>query len=253
MEILFAGICLWEGSKKPALLGLMPNGKGGMNHGGHTIPPHTAGIMVKSGEVDASQWPKPPANITVKGVPHLLFELDGEDLSFDPVPNGGTTALPGLPALGCVGQRVIKPSLTGNAPARSAVLARIQMPGNARMNVVNNRHGAKVARVDVADGTELVSKPFDGSPERRLKFTGPTAIVANIDLASALALNPNPDDEHAHLYCPMFITEGEAETVAEASTASVAEPDAKAVLARLRGRLADQLTIGPGCSNTQWP
>ena len=256
MEVLFAGICLWERkSRTPALLGLMPNGRTGMDHGSHQIPPHTAGVMVKQGEVNASQWPQPPQVIAVQGEPHLLFEFDGEDISFDPPPNGGASVNGQLPPLGCADGKVIHPGLTGSAPSKSMVLARIDLPPDVRMNVVTNRFGAKVTRIVMDDATQLVSKPFGGKKERRLKFTvdNPTVAVVNIDLASALAVNPNPDDEHAHLYCPMFIDENAPPAAIEIAEEPRQERRADAVLAGLGARLADQLTIGPGCSNSQWP
>src|SRR5690349_1359718 len=183
MEVLFAGICLWEkNSRTPALLGLMPNARTATSHGGHTIPPHTACVLVKTTEVDASGWPDAPRTVTLDGAPHFLFELGGDEISFDPAPSGGAVGIGSLPKLTCASGKVIRPSLTGNAPSSTALTARISIPAGARMSVVNNRHGAKVTSLMVVDGTELVSQSFGGGV-RRLKFVGanPTVIVANID------------------------------------------------------------------------
>lgn len=261
MEVLFAGICLWEGqSKAPARLGLMPNARSASSHGGHTIPPHTACVLVKQNDVDTSQWPQAPQSVMLDGAPHFLFELQGDDISFDPAPSGGSVGVGSLPRLSCATGKVVAPSTTGASPSSTELSARIDMPASAPLRVVPNRHGAQVTSLIVADGTELVSKPF-GGVERRLKFPNPNpaVIVANIDLASALATGPvNPDDEHAHAYCPLFV---DPSAPAIAPAASIAPnlapppPTARAILqqAKRRRRLGDQLTIGAGCSNSQWP
>ncbi|HEX6641276.1 MAG TPA: hypothetical protein VF215_09190, partial [Thermoanaerobaculia bacterium] len=153
--------------------------------------------------------------MTLDSAPHLLYELTGDDISFDPVPNGGAISVGSLPKLTCAENKIVAPALIGATPSSNQLSARISMPAGARLTVVPNRHGAWVTSLAVADGTELVSKPFGGA-ERRLKFTGVDTgvIVANIDLASALANDSgggNPDDEHAHLYCPLFVDENAPE------------------------------------------
>jgi hypothetical protein len=256
MEVLFAGICLWEGrSNAPSRLGLMPNARNGGSHGGHTIPPHTACVIARKGEVDDSQWSGPPQTVTLDGGPHFLYELTGDDISFVPTPNGGAIAISSLPKLGCATGKVVAPALTGASPSSTKLSARIQMPAGAPLIVVPNRHNAQVARLTVVDGTQLVSKPFGGA-ERRLKFIGAntTVIVANFDLATALGTGPlNPDDEHAHLYCPLFVDENAPELAEGEIIDATPPPTPQAILLQLGERLGDQLTIGAGCSNSQWP
>ena len=111
-----------------------------------------------------------------------------------------------------------------------------------------------------ADGTKLVSTRSDGSV-RRLSFPANTHItVANVDIPLALSdpATAPPDDDHARLYCPMFVDPNAAPALAQ--PAAALSLSARAALNRRprprprpASRLGDFLTLGAGCSNTQYP
>lgn len=263
MEVVFSGICLWERtSRSPALLGIMPNVTSGHSHGGTTItPPHTACILALPADVDTagSTWPEAPTPVTIDHVPHLLYPLDGDEIAFDPSPTGGSPSMTLVPPKGVsVLTHVVKPSMTGTTPSASEVIARIDLPGTAQLNVTPNSHDAKFTTLTVADGTKLVSTR--NSTTRTLKFQGsnPVIIVANIDLTAAQS-GSTPFEDHGEIYLSMFdpIVVGVVALHATHAAAPPlrAAPPLSAILARFQEnqQLGDQLTIGPGCSNTQFP
>jgi len=265
MEVLFAGICLWETrSRAPGVVGLMPNG---VLSGNAAIPPHTACIIVEATAVDDSDWGDAPQQVTFEGTQNNLYRLRGDEITFSPEPTGGTPSIGDLPRPTCAAGKDLDSALLGAQPSSATLQARIPLPGTAALRLVLNRHGAKVTTLTVDDGTELVSMPFGGA-ERRLRFLGsnPSVIVGNFDLSLALASNPEgPDDDHAILYCPMFTTVEEpplfamrgdiaGELLSSIDAADVRRLPPPHETNRSHGRrYGDGVTIGSGCSNSQWP
>lgn len=263
MEVVFSGICLWErASRSPALLGIMPNVTSGHSHGGAITPPHTACVLALPADVDTagSDWPEAPTPVTIDAVPHLLYPLDGDEIAFDPSPSGGQPDMDLVPPQGVsVLTHVVKPSMTGTAPSSSEVIARIDLPATAQLDVTPNSHNAKFTTLTVIDGTQLVSTR--NNTTRTLKFQGsnPVIVVANIDLTGAQS-GSTPFEDHGEIYLSMFNPIVAGAVALHANHAAPAPPrraarPLSAILARFQEnqRLGDQLTIGPGCSNTQFP
>jgi hypothetical protein len=125
--------------------------------------------------------------------------------------------------------------------------------------------------LSATDGTSLVARRFDGT-ERRLFFTGvdTRVIVANVEVELAIADPENAvDDDHGKLYCPMFIDStapppfalrGDVEgnllflnRVGDIPTLLASVRAIRNQRGRRPGRRGDFLTLGAGCSNSQYP
>ncbi len=270
MQVSFEGIFLWDRlSRAPGLLGIMPNALAGDPALG--IPPHTPCIIVDPDEVDDADWDEAPIPTTLRGIPLVRYELAGDEISFDPAPNGGSRqfALLGLPP--CGAGKILNPALTGAVLPPDLVAGRITLPESASIRDIRNDFEALITILQLADGTRLSSIRPDGSV-RSLEFTnGAHVIVANADLASALG-DPETtllDDEHSHLYCPMFIESAESPLFALRGDLSggllftvdvgnvIRLPESVRALRQLRTwdqqNLGKQLLLGTGCSNSQYP
>jgi hypothetical protein len=235
------------------------------------IPPHEACIIVQTALVNDSQWDEPAEPITFRNLPHSLYRLQGDVVSFDPTPTGGAPNIFGLPRADCAAGRVLRQALRV-APSAADVAAHIEIPATANLIVVRNIHDAQLALLSVNDGTSLVVRRFGGTTERRLSFIGvdPRVIVANVDVPLAIAGPEDAvDDDHGKLYCPMFDESDNPPPFAMhgdlggnllflnsvVDTPRLPE-SVRAVRTRRRrpfDRLGDFLTLGSGCSNSQYP
>ena len=95
MEIVFAGICCFVDAKAPKTgkTVIIPNSRRGGLKDAVPIPPHRAFIHAKRRNVEMSNWQ--PA-ITV-GDDDVFFYLEGDRITFDPVPAGGSIDITSLP------------------------------------------------------------------------------------------------------------------------------------------------------------
>jgi len=263
MEILFPGICLFDTMhSSPSIIGLMPNGTAGMQHDGHTIPPHEAFILANPGEVDFSEWGSQPVTVMLDGAPRSLFSISGDEISFDPPPAGGSADITLLTRPPCAIGKQVREDLVGANPPAASLIMRTVIPSAANFDVVLTSGGANIARLVVAGGTELVSVPFGGA-ERRLKFIGdPMILIANVVLDMLLS-GVGDDTDHDHLFCPMFEdppSPSAPEAIRRLVTTSFAlevaqQLEKQFVLERRKPPQAKGIpvTLGSGCSNSQWP
>lgn len=270
MQVSFEGIFLWDRqSRAPGLLGIMPNASAGDPTLG--IPPHTPCIIVDPDDVDDAEWDEDAIPTSFRERPLVRYELAGDEISFVPAPNSGSPQFALLQRPPCGAGKILNPALTAPALPPDLVAGRINLPENTSLRDIRNDFDAVVTILQLADGTKLSSTRPDGSV-RSLAFTnGAHVIVANADLTTALG-DPETtllDDEHSHLYCPMFIESPNSPPFALRGdlrggllftvdvTNVIRLPESMRALRQLRSwdqqTLAIQLLLGTGCSNSQYP
>jgi hypothetical protein len=276
MEIVFAGICCWVDAKAPKAgkTVIIPNAKRGGAHRGSLIPPHSAFIHAKRHQVDSSDWQ--PA-VTVDD--NLVFMLEGDSITFDPVPSGGAIDVSDLPHVRaritnepiCPAADELRPGFRDH-PIADNVLGLVDLSPDAHVFTSSNGHGAMFATLDMpAAPVTIKATPFHPPAKvRSLKITDPSATVfiANVTMMDYLLGNPAPDDEHKFLVCEMFAPRSTLHTMPSvarrrapmmvAQLSEQATPfDVKNVsgLEGTAAKIMEDFLCGfaAGCSDSQWP
>jgi hypothetical protein len=275
VEIVFAGICCWVDAKSPSTgkTVIIPNSTRGGLKDGSPIPPHSAFIHAKRRDVEPSNWP--PA-ITV-GDDDVLFLLDGDSISFDPTPAGGSIDITNLPhvkdAVGdvpiCEAADEIRAPFR-DAPDAAYVSGLVDLPGDAPVSTWANANGAVFATLYMPGApVTITATPFKGGGVRSLKITqsGARVFVCNVSMTDYLLGNTADEDDHKYLVCEIFKPRAVAVRAtspknqgammfAELSDMDApADDDPQPLLRGTPGKeMHDYLcTFAAGCSDSQWP
>ena len=283
MEIVFAGICCWVDAPSPRTgkTVIIRNALAGGTHSGALIPPHHAFIHVKRDQVDSGGWTYDWAG----GDDNLLFYLNGDYVTFDPVPSGGSIDLSLVPhVLDAVDTDPICPAAQEirfgylENPNAASVLGLVDIPVDADVRSDANLHQAIFATLTMPGApVTITATPFDGeAPVRSLKVTDPNArmFIANVTLSEYLTGVGALDDSHRYLVCDIFKpkpTESKAALTHSALQSASANSRPKhgkgqsdmlsldhislTTLRRAaRRNMSDFLdTLAMGCSDSQWP
>lgn len=274
MEIVFAGICCWIDSVPPGTgkTVIIPNASRGGAHRGTPIPPHSAFIHVKKGQVETTNW---EAGVTSED--NLIFLLDGESITFDPVPSGGAIDISALPHVRdragkepiCRAADELRPGFV-DKPEKLRVAGLVRLPADADVTTSANGNGATFAVLRMPNQpVTITATPFSGSGARTLRITDPSATVfiANVTLMEYLRRTPAATDDHQFLVCHMFTARSAANDTAaagigrEVMLAELAGPEGEPVdfdaASALTGTsaTAEDFFCGfaAGCSDSQWP
>ncbi|HUP60879.1 MAG TPA: hypothetical protein VNA69_10720 [Thermoanaerobaculia bacterium] len=275
MEIVFAGICCWVDAKLPntGKTVIIPNSTRGGLKDGSPIPPHSAFIHAKRRNVEATNWR--PA-ITV-GDDDVLFLLEGDAITFDPVPAGGSIDVTNLPH---VKDTVGDTPICGAAdeirapfrdePAAFYVSGLVDLPADASVTTSANSNGAVFATLHIPNASvTITAKPFNDGGARSLKITDSSApvFVCNVSMTDYLLGNTADEDNHKFLVCEIFkprsvVTRGTSrhknETMMLTELSDIDSPAGDESFPLLKGTpgkdMQDYLcTFAAGCSDSQWP
>lgn len=275
MEIVFAGICCWVDAKAPknGKTVIIPNATRGGSKDGVPIPPHSAFIHAKRNQVESSNW----APALTAGEDNLVFLLEGDAITFDPVPGGGSIDIRNLPHVrDRVGDEPICEAADEiRAPFRDRpdplyVSGLVDLPAEASVSTSTNGNGAMFATLHMPDiPVTITATPFKGGAPRWLRITDPSApvFVCNVSMMDYLLGNTADDDSHKYLVCEMFKPRssaapaisratGNATMLAELSEAAPRpHGDELAKLRNTSGKVMQDFlcTFAAGCSDSQWP
>lgn len=279
MEIVFAGICCWIDAKPPksGKTVIIPNTTRGGTHSGSNIPPHSAFIHAKRGQVESSDW----APTLMAGDDNLVYMFEGDFLTFDPVPSGGSIDITELPHVKaavtnqpiCPFADEIRPGFRDD-PDPVKVLGLVELPGDAPVSTSANGRGAMFANLHMPKGPVTIkATPFTGGPSRSLQVIDGSAsiFVCNVSIMDYLLGNLVREDDHKYLVCEMFRPrsirnaddspkqqDGELAVARLSSEEEQPGPPDHASLSRLNlasGKVMHDFlcTFAAGCSDSQWP
>ena len=276
MEIVFAGICCWVDALPPntGKTVIIPNATRGGSHRGNPIPPHSAFVHAKQNQVESSDWQ--PA---VTSDDNLVFLLDGDSITFDPVPSGGSIDVSDLPHVKaritnspiCAAADELRPGFLDD-PSPVNVAGLVNLPPDATVSTSGNGTGARFATLHMPDGpVTITATSFSGTASRSLKITDPSATVfiANVTMRDYLLRIPAADDDHQFLVCEMFTPQSMPNRMpptdrshtptmtAELSAPRMNPLDVKE-LSELKGTSVEIMHdflcgFAAGCSNSVWP
>jgi hypothetical protein len=282
VDIIFAGICCWVDAKAPntGKTVIIPNALLGGTHRGSIIPPHSAFIHAKRNEVDSANWEVEWTG----GDDNLLFMLDGDYITFDPTPGGGSIDIALLPHVKarvdrdpiCSSADEIRPGFR-DQPNPLHVLGLAELPADASVSCFSNDTGAVFAKLHMPSApVTITATPFNGvGITRSLTVIDPDArvLIANVSMPEYLLGIGAPDDDHKYLVCEMFrphsraqlptpIAPREVASAVMSTTLSVAEARAndmeRVTLSTLKRASQKDMhdflcTFAVGCSDSQWP
>ena len=275
MEIVFAGICCWVDAKPPKTgkTVIIPNSTRGSSRDGVPIPPHSAFIHAKRNQVESSNW----APALTAGEDNLVFLLEGDAITFDPIPDGGSIDITNLPHVrDRVGDEPIcKAADEIRAPFRDEpdpfyVSGLVDLPAEASVSTSTNGNGAMFATLHMPDvAVTITATSLKGGVARTLKITDVSApvFICNVSMMDYLLGSTADDDSHKYLVCEMFKPHSTAaprksrensDAVMFAELSEGAPPTGENVLEKLKHTpekvMQDFLcTFAAGCSDSQWP
>jgi len=272
MKVDFLGICMFDPAQTP-IQAFLPNVSNGLPEHPNARP-HHAFIAVPPDSVDHSGWGDPVVRdiVALNNETFWTFDLEGVNVTFDPPPGGNssTVNLAALPQTrdavfgSCMDKTELRPDID------SVLSARVSIPGGPLQVVPVHVEGAP-AGDDTMFYTELTVdddvtiKATDANGTKTLTMVSPaTSIyIANIDLVPV----DMADMADRALFCVMLQEPPQVATTAFASSrkgvSAYSKRATKGVAATSktgtkggpahRGVRLSVITLGPGCSNTQWP
>lgn len=258
---------------------MIPNATRGGAHRGSPIPPHSAFIHTKSNQVQIGDWQP-----SFAAQDNLVFLLQGDTITFDPPPAGGSIDVSALPHVRrrenkepiCPAADELRPGFLDD-PNPLNVLGLVHLPTDAPVSTSSNGLGAMFATLHMPDGpVTITATPFGGGPARSLRITDATGhvFIANVTMMDYLMGVPANEDDHQYLVCGMFKPRVKTTThpgtplsdLSDAPSAMVAaelsegEPIAidHSVFAGVGVAPAKPMedflcTFAAGCSDSQWP
>jgi hypothetical protein len=271
MKVDFLGICMFDPAQTP-IQAFLPNVRDGLPEEHPQAKPHHALIAVPPESVDHSDWGDPVVrNIVALGdATFWTFDLDGVNVTFDPPPGGNpsTVNLSALPRTrdAVFGSCMDKTELLDNID--SVLSARVSIPGGPLQVVPVHVPGAPAGddvmyytELTVDDDVTIKATNENGTKILRMVNPATTIYIANIDLVPV----DMADMADRALYCVMLQKPPQvAEAAARSAknrvsayrkqpTKGVAAASSSTKTKKDRGVRLSVITLGPGCSNTQWP
>lgn len=276
MEIVFAGICCFVDAKAPKTgkTVIIPNSTRGGLKDAMPIPPHSAFIHAKRQDVEMTNWlPRLTA-----GDDDLVFLLEGDAITFNPVPGGGSIDIKNLPHVRdavadfpiCEAADEIRPPFR-DEPDGFYVNGLVDLSATASVSTSSNGNGAIFATLRMSEPeVTITATPFNGGAARSLKITNPSAsvFICNVSMTDYLMGRGADDNNHKYLVCEIF----KPRSVASAGTPrkkdkgammlaelsdidSPVDEDTPPLLQVTPGKaMQDYLvTFAVGCSDSQWP
>jgi hypothetical protein len=246
-NIYIVGICCYTNydAGPPATVRiLLANFAGGGMHHGMATPAHNAFIEVPVGKATATNWPP-----WLASVDREFYKLDGDDITFDPKPDEGeqikiATLEKVHDANFCPDAEKIRDGYDQN-PDAAKVAARIDFRGGPIETVGVGQGGLTMVTLfkrpaSVAAPLKITATSYDKTRVRELSITDDTGIIyiGNLFFIDWFTGTASVDDEHhKYLYCSIF-----------EKTLAPPAPGPGAIV-----NMVPLDTLGPGCSNTQWP
>jgi hypothetical protein len=278
MKANFLGICMFATPSSP-LEALLPDVRNVPPEHANARP-HHALIAVPPNSVNHSGW-GPPVVRNIKalgGQTFWTFDLDRVTVTFDPPPGGGpsTINISALPRTidAVFGSCMDKTEL--RADIDSVLSARVRIPGGPLQVVPVHIPGAPpdddilfYTELTVDDDVTIKATDADGTKTLKMVNAATDIYIANIDL---VAINEMDGADRA-LFCVMLEEPQQLVGARAASSnnrvsaytertsgGAAASSRKKAVSANKKPRGPSHkgvrlsvITLGPGCSNTQWP